>query len=85
MPWLIAAPLISTACWIYDGIFIGALLTHIMRNTAIVVGCFYAASLAILVPTFGNQGLWAALMLMNAARGFTLNRAFPQVLARAKP
>ncbi len=83
LPWLIAAPLIGTACWIYDGIFIGALMTHIMRNAAIVVACIYAAILAILVPTFGNQGLWAALMLMNATRGLTLYRAFPQILTRA--
>ena len=83
LPWLIAAPLIGTAAWIYDGIFIGALMTHSMRNAAIQVACLYAAALAILVPTFGNQGLWAGLMLMNAARGFTLRRAFPQILARA--
>ena len=83
LPWLIAAPLIGTACWIYDGIFIGALMTHAMRTAALQVAVLYAAALAILVPTFGNQGLWAALMLMNAARGLTLRRAFPTVLARA--
>lgn len=84
LPWLIAAPLIGTACWIYDGIFIGALMTHAMRTAALQVAVLYAAALAILVPTFGNQGLWAALMLMNAARGLTLRRAFPQILARAE-
>lgn len=83
LPWLVAAPLISAAAWIYDGVYIGALMTHSMRNAALQVAMLYAAALAILVPTFGNQGLWAALMLMNAARGVTLNRAFPQVLARA--
>ena len=84
LPWLIAAPLISSAAWTYDGIFIGALMTHSMRNAAIQVAGLYAAALAILVPSFGNQGLWAALMLMNAARGLTLRRAFPQILARAE-
>ena len=59
LPWLIAAPLIGTACWIYDGIFIGALMTHAMRTAALQVAVLYAAALAILVPTFGNQGLWA--------------------------
>lgn len=83
LPWLIAAPLISTACWIYDGIFIGALMTHVMRNTALQVAGLYALALASLVPAFGNPGLWAALLVMNAARGITLHRAFPQVLTRA--
>ncbi|MGV8987688.1 MAG: MATE family efflux transporter [Cypionkella sp.] len=83
LPWLVAAPLIGAACWIYDGIFIGALMTHPMRNAALQVAVLYAAALAILVPSFGNQGLWAALMVMNAARGLTLRRAFPQVLNKA--
>lgn len=83
LPFLVAAPLIGVACWIFDGIFIGALMTGAMRNAAIQVGLFYAATLAILVPLFGNPGLWCALMLMNAARGLTLWRAYPRVLARA--
>ena len=83
LPWLIAAPLIGTAAWIYDGIFIGALLTQSMRRAAIRVAFVYAAALAVLVPSLGNQGLWAALMVMNAARGIALYRAFPLVLAKA--
>lgn len=83
LPWLVAAPLIGTACWIYDGIFIGALMTQAMRNAALQVACVYVLALAVLVPAFGNHGLWAALMVMNAGRGLTLRRAFPQVLAQA--
>ena len=83
LPWLIVAPLIGTAAWIYDGIFIGALLTQSMRRAAIRVAFVYAAALAVLVPSLGNQGLWAALMVMNAARGIALYRAFPLVLAKA--
>ena len=76
------APLIGVACWIFDGIFIGALMTGAMRNAAVQVGLFYAVTLSIVVPLFGNPGLWSALMLMNAARGLSLWRAFPRVLAR---
>lgn len=82
LPFLIAAPLIGNAAWIYDGVFIGALETGAMRRAAIGVAIFYALALALLVPPFGNPGLWSALMLMNAARGLALHRAFPQVLAR---
>ena len=83
LPFLVAAPLIGNAAWIYDGIFIGALETRTMRQAAVQVTVIYALALAVLVPIFGNPGLWAALMVMNAARGLTLRRAFPRVLARA--
>ena len=82
LPWLIAAPLIGTAAWIYDGIFIGALMTGAMVRAAILVLAIYLPALALLVPTFGNHGLWAALMVMNAARGVTLFRAYPAIVKR---
>jgi MATE family multidrug resistance protein len=81
LPWLIAAPLIGTACWIYDGIFIGALMTGAMVRSAVVVCLIYVPALALLVPAFGNHGLWAALSVMNLARGVTLYRAFPRIMA----
>jgi MATE family multidrug resistance protein len=34
---------------------------------------------------FGNHGLWAALMVMNAARGLTLYRAYPGIAQRLLP
>ena len=85
LPWLIAAPLIGAAAWIYDGIFIGALMTGSMVRSALTVVAIYIPALFVLVPTTGNHGLWAALMLMNAARGITLYRAFAQIEARLPP
>ena len=85
LPWVIAAPLIGTACWIYDGIFIGALMTGAMVRSALQVLAIYIPALALLVPVFGNHGLWAALMLMNASRGVTLYRAYPRIGARLPP
>lgn len=82
LPWVVMAPLIGTACWIYDGIFIGALMTGAMVRAAVQVAALFIPALILLVPTFGNHGLWAALMLMNAARGVTLYRAYPQITAR---
>ena len=82
LPWLVAAPLIGAACWVYDGIFIGALMTGAMVRAAVQVLALYIPALLLMVPLFGNHGLWAALMVMNAARGITLHRAFPQIEAR---
>ncbi len=85
LPWLVAAPLIGVASWIYDGIFIGATLTTLMRRTMMLSVAIYAVALAILPPAFGNHGLWAALMVLNAARGISMARVAPGALARAMP
>lgn len=83
LPWLVAAPLIGAAAWIYDGIFIGALLTGDMLRAMALSILVYAAALLVLVPLTGNHGLWAALMLLNATRTITLWRLYPKVPARA--
>lgn len=84
LPWLVAAPLIGVASWIYDGIFIGALQTRAMlRAMALSVGV-YALALAGLIPVLGNHGLWAGLMVLNATRGLTMRAAYPKVLAAAQ-
>jgi len=81
--WLAAAPLIGVASWIYDGIFIGALQTGAMLRTMALSVLIYVAALAVLIPAMGNHGLWAALMVLNAARGVTMRAAYPGILARA--
>lgn len=80
--WVAAAPLIGVFAWIYDGIFIGATLTAQMRRTMMVSAAIYAVALAVLVPAFGNHGLWAALMVFFAARGVTMWRVYPELATR---
>jgi MATE family multidrug resistance protein len=81
LPWLVVAPLIGVAAWIYDGIFIGALLTGDMLRAMLQSVVIYVLALAVLVPLAGNHGLWAALMVMNGVRTLTLWRLYPKVLA----
>jgi multidrug resistance protein, MATE family len=81
LPWLIAAPLIGVAAWVYDGIFIGAMLTGDMLRAMLLSVAVYIVALAILVPLGGNHGLWAALMVLNGVRTYTLWRRYPKVLA----
>ena len=80
LPWLVAAPLVGVAGWIYDGIFIGAMLTQAMLRAMALSVAIYVAALALLTPVFGNHGLWAALMVLLVARGLTMWRAWPAVL-----
>lgn len=70
--WMVLSPLIGWAPWMLDGIFIGATRTGDMRNMMVLSALIYAVALALLVPAFGNHGLWAALLISFAARGVTL-------------
>jgi MATE family multidrug resistance protein len=83
LPWLVVAPLVSLASYMFDGIFIGATCTREMRNSVAVSVLVFAGLVMALVPLIGNHGLWAALMVLNALRGLTLWRLYPRVDAAA--
>ncbi|MEO1276588.1 MAG: hypothetical protein AAFV96_14795, partial [Pseudomonadota bacterium] len=85
LPWVAAAPLIGIASWMLDGIFIGATRTREMRNAMLISVAIYVPALMLLVPTFGNHGLWAALMVLNIARGVTLFMRYPALERAARP
>jgi MATE family multidrug resistance protein len=75
--WAAAAPVIGIAAWMFDGIFIGATRTREMRNAMLLSTAVYVVALLVLVNAFGNHGLWAALMVLNATRGVTLWLRYP--------
>ena len=82
LPWLIASPLISVWSFQLDGIYIGATETRLMRNTMVLSFLGYVGALALLVPAYGNHGLWAALMFFMALRGITLAVPYPAIERR---
>ena len=83
LPWAAAAPLIGIASWMFDGIFIGATLTREMLRAMAISVAIYVGAVLTLVPAFGNHGLWAALMVLNAARGVTMALRYKAAEARA--
>ncbi|WP_170347228.1 MATE family efflux transporter [Ruegeria atlantica] len=80
--WAAIAPVIGVASWMFDGIYIGATWTRAMRNAMIQSVAIYVVALFILVPSFGNHGLWAALMVLNIARGVTMGWRYPKLEAQ---
>ena len=82
LPWLIASPLISVWSFQLDGVYIGATETRLMRNTMVLSFLGYVGALALLVPAYGNHGLWAALMFFMALRGITLAVTYPAIERR---
>ncbi|MDP5306128.1 MATE family efflux transporter [Paracoccus spongiarum] len=85
LPWLGAAPLIGIASWMLDGVFIGATLTREMRVAMFQSVLLYLGAVLLLPPLLGNHGLWAALMILNAARGVTMALRYPRAEEAARP
>ena len=85
LPWMVIAPLAGVAAWMLDGIFIGATRTADMRNMMFISFCIYLIALAILLPKYGNHGLWASLIIFSLARGITLGFKYPRLEASVGP
>ena len=79
--WVIVAPVINVAAYIWDGIFLGATASRALRNSVIVSTLFYLSAVYLLMP-FGNHGLWGALTLLLIARGVSLTVLAPKYLFR---
>jgi len=77
LPYAVAAPLLGLAPFMLDGVFIGATRTRDMRNMMALSLLLYALAVAVLMPAFGNHGLWAALLFSFVARGLTLGLRYP--------
>ena len=78
--WAVIAPLVSVWSYQLDGIFIGTTRVKEMRNGAIISAAVYFVTVPFLVRTWGNHGLWIALLVLNAMRGITLGAWYPRVL-----
>jgi len=79
LPWMIAAPLISVWSFQLDGIFIGTTRTVEMRNGMLVSAAAFWLGVQLLVPTWGNHGLWLAFMLFLGLRAVTLAAWLPRL------
>lgn len=77
LPWMVLAPVLGLASWMLDGIFVGATRTVDMRNMAALSCAIYFAAAWVLIPAYGNHGLWAALMISFVARAATLAMRYP--------
>lgn len=79
LPWAAAMPALSVAAFQFDGIFLGATLGRHLRNMMIVSVAVYLVLCALLIPLWGNHGLWFALAAFMALRGATLGAVYPAV------
>lgn len=83
--WTIAGPAVSSFCYIWDGIFIGATATVPMRNSMIIATVLVFLPVYIIgVPYLENHAIWLALTLFMIARGVTLTAYAPKHILKAQ-
>ena len=78
--WPVLMPLASVWAYTYDGVYLAATRTRIMRNTVIASFAVFLALLYTLLPLIGNAGLWIAVAGFLVGRGVLLHVFFPRVL-----
>jgi len=63
------------------GIFIGATRSREMRNSMLATVMLFLISWYLLMPRYGNHGLWMALWLSYAFRSLSLLWFYPRIPA----
>ena len=70
--WVVIIPFISSFCYQFDGIFVGASQTKELRNAMIISVSIYILCSLFLVGSYGNSGLWISLCIFFTLRALTL-------------
>lgn len=71
-PWTLLFPVCGVAAFIWDGVYIGATATKgMLVSMASGTAVFFLLYL-LLVPSWGNHGLWMAFVCYLAVRGISL-------------
>tara|TARA_Y100000389_G_scaffold25075_1_gene21789 strand:- start:330 stop:1643 length:1314 start_codon:yes stop_codon:yes gene_type:complete len=82
--WLIIMPLISSFCYQFDGIFIGASQTKELRNAMIFSVFSYLILSLILTEVMGNNGIWISLCIFMILRALSLFYYLDRIYLRFK-
>jgi MATE family multidrug resistance protein len=78
--WPVLMPLASVWAYTYDGVYLAATRTRIMRNTMLASFAVFLLLLYTLMPLIGNTGLWIAVGGFLVGRGVLLHMFFHRVL-----
>jgi MATE family multidrug resistance protein len=80
LPWLVASPLISVWCFLYDGVYVGMTRAREMRNIMVVSAFGVFLPLWFVSQPLGNHGLWFALMAFMASRGIGMHMGYRKAM-----
>ena len=82
--WLIIFPLISSFCYQFDGIFIGASQTKQLRNAMIFSVFSYLIISIFLTKLLFNNGIWISLCIFMILRALSLFYYLDKIYLRFK-
>ncbi len=76
LPWMIASPVVSVWCFLYDGVYVGATRAKEMRNVMVFSTIVIFLPAWYLLQPLGNDGLWLAFLLFMASRGIGMHLGY---------
>lgn len=82
MPLVIILPVVSVACYQFDGVFIAATAGAAMLLTMAVAFAVYMLALGPLTDNWGLAGLWIAVLIFMAARGIAQAAWYPRLVSQ---
>lgn len=71
---------LSFAAFQLDGVFIGVTKSKEMRNATLIALIVFIGSAKLLIPNYGNSGLWIGFIIYVIARASALGYYYPKIL-----
>ncbi|MFA7679710.1 MAG: MATE family efflux transporter, partial [Pigmentiphaga sp.] len=81
--WAVLAPLVSMPAYLYDGVFMGATRTRPLMLIMVWCSLAFLALSLMLLPLWGNHGLWLSFLIFNGLRGLGLALALRPAIYRS--
>jgi MATE family multidrug resistance protein len=69
LPWLMILPITGFSSFIWDGVYIGATASRLMRNTMLLATLVFFSLFYLLKGNLGNHALWLAMNCFMLGRG----------------
>ncbi len=79
LPLVIAMPVVSVWCYLFDGVYIGATAATAMMVTMGVAFLIYLMLLEPMTEAWGLHGLWGAVLIFMAVRGLAQAIWYPRL------
>jgi MATE family multidrug resistance protein len=84
LPLVVALPLVSVWCFLFDGVYIGATAAAAMMVTMGIAFVIYLLLIEPMTQQWGLHGLWGAVLVFMAVRGLAQAIWYPRLESRLK-
>jgi len=85
LPWMVVMPIVGIWAFQFDGVFLGATRTKALRNGMILSLATLVLLNALVMPIWGNHGLWLSLTAFMAVRSLVLIFRYPALVRDLTP